>query len=576
MPRLSLSGQNVLSTWIGPFNATLGRRECASIVNGQVAVEHGYGGGWLNETTIVVLDMSINRLVTWAIGDAAPQPIQGPLAIGGNALAAANNALAISRTDPPRTLMQFATVDELPGFVQPALSDSARDYAYLRQADSALFHHGRLVDARACFNPEFGGETIAYEYDSRIAGYTTFGQPRTELTIPSLPQHKPIPVWTGRDLVVMSHTNTGVILQPWGESITEGWPVYDGITDGPHHARALDKSHVRCELSIGGVLHSRVIDLDSPKVDLRPKETPVEPLPDIPWTTKADGVIADMLPRLIAGGTAATDKVIWTWKSDETTDFGAWLDFDKDWVGLLADNSNGERMPDGHTPRSYRLDGPHVWLPRRLTSGWHIEYDTVFAYADGSQRNVTVHRTADVGYARIDGVEYDVMDTYHTMTPDPAKPKRRRGLFEKNYSNASGEGRFEEWKDDDNGVLVFVRTTRWPRLPGFYVAPPVPEPYPAIAPPAEKATITIRDYGPKQGKAPHTWEATAVTTGAIDQIVWRWRKQGTTAWTHKNDDEHTTVKFTSPGTYEIGVDAFDASGHKLDGTVRPRLIEVTA
>jgi hypothetical protein len=285
-PRLSPSGQHCLSTWIGEPDAQ-GVRPTASIVNRQVICAGGYGGDWLNETTVVITDNNNGgRLLLWSVGDAEPKPLHGPIAIGGNVIAAANGMLAISRTDPPRTLIAAGDVTELPGFVQPALSDSGEDYAYLRQADSTLSHHGFIVDERACFNPQFGGETLAYECDSRIYGFTTLGQPRIDLTIPGLPQHRPIPVWTGRDLVVLSHTNTGVILQQWGSP--RGWTVYQGITGGPHHARALDATHVRCVWSVRGELQETVIDLDSASIDLTPH--------DDEWTDTAP---IDLLPLIV-------------------------------------------------------------------------------------------------------------------------------------------------------------------------------------------------------------------------------------------------------------------------------------
>lgn len=86
-------------------------------------------------------------------------------------------------------------------------------------------------------------------------------------------------------------------------------------------------------------------------------------------------------------------------------------------------------------------------------------------------------------------------------------------------------------------------------------------------------TITIRDdYGPTKGRAPLTWHATAVTTGDVSRIVWRWRRQGEKSWTSKEDDRRTSVTLPDPGTYEIGVDAYGPGGS--DGTAKPRLIIV--
>ena len=96
--------------------------------------------------------------------------------------------------------------------------------------------------------------------------------------------------------------------------------------------------------------------------------------------------------------------------------------------------------------------------------------------------------------------------------------------------------------------------------------------YQPLAPHASP-TITIRDdYGPRDGRAPLTWAAHAITTGNVTRIVWRWRKQGSAAWTKKEDDADTRVTLTEPGTYEIGVDGYGPGGS--DGTALPRLIVV--
>lgn len=222
------------------------------------------------------------------------------------------------------------------------------------------------------------------------------------------------------------------------------------------------------------------------------------PALDQPWSALFGGDIPDLLPRLQRAATAQSGNILWTWKSEQTRDFGAWLDFDATNIGLLADNSNGETMPDG-SPRSYRLDGPHLWLPRHLKSGWHVEYDTVYRYADGTHKNVHVRRAADVGYARYNGVEFDQRDTYDPRERDPHNPKRFLGFYEVNLSNANGDGRWEEWQDDENGHPVFKRASQpLPRLSGPFISPPAPKPYPPIALPpvmtAQDLATTLKNF----------------------------------------------------------------------------------
>jgi hypothetical protein len=223
---------------------------------------------WLNPTTTILYGRnSDGMLMQWSIWNSAPTPVSGATAIGGNVIGAGGGRWAVSRTDPPRIIFDNGQVQN--GFVNPAFSDSGLAFACLAQSNNALYLNNQQVDGRPCQNPRFGSETLCWETNATIWGITTPGQPMIGLTIPGLRQYKPVPIWTGTSLLVMSHTDTNVILQKWGT--TEGWVVYPATTDGPQDARPFDANHVRCVWSVQGVSQERIISINQqPTVNLQP------------------------------------------------------------------------------------------------------------------------------------------------------------------------------------------------------------------------------------------------------------------------------------------------------------------
>ncbi len=227
----------------------------------------GAGPVWLNPTTILYGRHSDGALMQWTIWNSASTPVGGATSIGGNVIGTGGGRWAVSRTDPPRTIFDNGQV--LAGMVNPAFSDNGSAIALLAQSNSALYLNYQLLDDRPCLNPHFGSQTLCWETNATIWGVTTPGQGMTGLTIPGMRQYKPVPIWTGTTLLVMSHTDTNVILQKWGT--TEGWVVYDSTTDGPHDARAFDANHVRCVWSVNGVPQERIITINQqPTVNLQP------------------------------------------------------------------------------------------------------------------------------------------------------------------------------------------------------------------------------------------------------------------------------------------------------------------
>jgi len=284
----------------------------------------------------------------------------------------------------------------------------------------------------------------------------------------------------------------------------------------------------------------------------------------------------DIRAAWMATATARQGNVFWFRKGDPVAndpqgDVGAWLDLDPatNNVGLLADSSTGEKI-NGLNDWMY-FDKARLWFPLIGTSGWSATYDCEFRWRHHAIAGKTtgdpkrVSMTFEVGRAVFQGVEVVYRHAYDASVDDS-------DVEYSYYDRNMREIRWEMWH---KGSMV-QHTQPVPFTgPEAFVVAPRPQPYgPIGGQVVAKPTITIRDYWPREGTAPLRWQATAVTTGKISSIVWRYRKQGAKSWTLKPDDSHTTVTFTSPGTYEIGVDCFGPGGS--DGTATPRLIVVTA
>lgn len=161
-----------------------------------------------------------------------------------------------------------------------------------------------------------------------------------------------------------------------------------------------------------------------------------------------------------------------------------------------------------------------------------------------------------------DPVGYVVVDTPTTFDPDAVAigPTTIRVVW--STTQGAGAAAFQR-RDID---LTDVRVALTPEDP----EPPPPQPRPRI---------TIQSYDPQSGPAPLTVRAVrALAGGPATRVRWRQRRAGIPAWTQvadnpaRDNDHH--YHFTTPGTYEIGVDVVGPGG--TDGTARPRVVEVTA
>jgi hypothetical protein len=227
---------------------------------------------------------------------------------------------------------------------------------------------------------------------------------------------------------------------------------------------------------------------------------------------------------------------------------------------------------------------PGCWFPRYMTLGQRIdardnkiqEYEPetcaikpstrAFPYAVRFLQAWTrISLGGDIGVLDGHGAPIAILLEYD---PGDDRDTRETGL----YALGWGLVRWQAISQADADKDAVLNETTFNLLGGTPDLVPTHGCYRPLAPHV-KPTITIRgDYGPREGRAPLTWTAHAVITGDVRRIVWRWRRQGQTGWTTKEDDTTTHVTLTEPGTYEIGVDAHGPGGS--DGTAIPRLIVV--
>jgi hypothetical protein len=536
----------------------------------------GYGPKWIDDASflatigadLVYISLTGARAVLNSIGcvyfDVAP-----------------DGRWMLENNDPQRIVWHDGGV--WPGYSTPAISNTrwaalAHDLATL-YAGTGQGQNGIAID-RPCLEPRLSGDVLVWRKDGQIFGQVEHEGPVIELTIEGEFHFWPVPVVVDGKPYVLTNTNTGRLLfYPFpgpDTKPTKGYEVARGITDFAD-AQAIDARFVRVVWSEKGEHRERTVDLTAPMVDLAAPAT----VPDIPWTSAPVGTPFDIEPMVRGSATAERDGVLWYRKGDPVNGdpWGAWLDYDEtaNLLGLLADSSTGQLRANGTRVNAMWFEGTRTWMPLQGLSGWSADYDCTFVWQDGTRTAEYVHVGMEAGYARFNGVDVFYRHLYDPRRRDPTNAKRKTGYLEYSYYDHVREQAWDELRDDQNGVPQLKRRVQPVPFTGkeVFEPPPRPQPYGSIAPvPGAPPTITIRDYWPRSGATPLTWQATAVTTGKVERIVWRWRKQGTKAWIKKDDDTHTTVTFSEPGTWEIGVDVYGPTGS--DGTATPRLIVVTA
>jgi hypothetical protein len=225
---------------------------------------------WLDSTCVVYTRGSDGALMcvdSPFTAKAAPRTLR---AAGGNVVAAANGRWVIERDDPPRLIFDDGT--EWPNYTSPALSDDATLLACLTQSDHTLLAGPpsgmQVIDGPACLNPRWGSATLCWEKGTgAIYGRTTIDQPTAALVVPNSRTFKPVPVWTGSALFVLTHTDDRVLLAEWGSlaaGTPRGWviagPGFNGGSAYQHDARPLNTDAIRVVYGDNGAIE--VVDVN--------------------------------------------------------------------------------------------------------------------------------------------------------------------------------------------------------------------------------------------------------------------------------------------------------------------------
>jgi hypothetical protein len=242
------------------------------VVNGTTIARDGIQPQWLRPSSCVVYSRDSDGALMCVDAPFTSASVPRCLrAAGGNTVAAAGGTWVIFRADPPRLI--FDNGVEWPGYSYPALSDDGTLLACLTQSDHTLFA-GRpsamaAIDGAACLNPRWGSSTLCWERGTgSIFGRSTLDESTVPLVVPGSRLFKPVPVWTGQYLYVLTHSDDRVLLAEWG-SLARGaprgtviaGPGFDGGSAYQHDARALTPSTIRVAYGDNGVI--RIVDVSN-------------------------------------------------------------------------------------------------------------------------------------------------------------------------------------------------------------------------------------------------------------------------------------------------------------------------
>lgn len=230
---------------------------------------------WLDEDTVLVTrnrglpgDEPLEAVTMTTRREWFAAGVVPPVAVGGGLAAG-------YRTDPPRVLVfnsEGAVVAEHPGLIDPAISENGLVVAR-RHSDGVLVRaaSGQPISSAPTLNPRFGSNTLAYEAflsgPRAVLVHTTPDQAPIRCPLAE-PCFKPVPVWTGREIVVLLHTEDRVLLWRIGAEI--GGLAYgdvlwagDGGSAYVHDAKALSPSMVRVVALWQGQLREAIVNLDA-------------------------------------------------------------------------------------------------------------------------------------------------------------------------------------------------------------------------------------------------------------------------------------------------------------------------
>jgi hypothetical protein len=240
------------------------------VIGGSTITPDAIQPQWLHSSSVLYTRHSDGALMSVDAPFASKSAARCLRAAGGNVVAAANGRWVIERDDPPRLI--FDDGGEWPGYSSPALSDDGTLLACLTQSNHTLLagppSSMRVIDGAGCMNPRWGSATLCWEKGTgAIYGRSTIDQANVALVVPRSRAFKPVPIWTGRALYVLTHTDDRVLLAEWG-SMVEGTPRgtvvagpgFNGGSAYQHDARALNENTIRVVFGDNGAI--RVVDVN--------------------------------------------------------------------------------------------------------------------------------------------------------------------------------------------------------------------------------------------------------------------------------------------------------------------------
>lgn len=243
-------------------------------------------------------------------------PIVAREAGGNPPIAAALGSWAIQRFDPPRTIASDGEV--LTGRVSPQLIANSLWRSTLSQTDNSLGVDARDTELQTIDPGHIvwhrwsnQGTTLVWQrVNGTMAGIVDWANPQARAVVELGQGFKPVPVWTGRELMVLYHTEDRLLLSEWGRPI--GYVLETGFNGGSaytHDAGAVSQSVIRVLYhDAAGNPRETLKLLVDPRVSLTPPV--VVPPPVDPFAFVPDGTLVESAVKLLVGQDVPDGTVI--------------------------------------------------------------------------------------------------------------------------------------------------------------------------------------------------------------------------------------------------------------------------
>lgn len=258
---------------ISPAGRVAGGSLTVSIAGGGVVAQNALGPQWAGERTLYyarnttgVLYRAVERADgTWS---------ESALTLRGvNQFTANEWGWGVSWVVAGQATVYWHNGTQQDGISSPTLSPSGQR-AWLEHGTGRLFVDGVLIDGRACLEPRFTGEILAWRADDGrdVCVALTQGQIENRLNVESR-EFWPIAfVGPGGETWLLTHSDTRLLLRPVG-SLT-GYIVATGNTSYPD-ARFLDATTIKLAWTdAAGALTVAHVNTSTPRVNLRPGPVP--------------------------------------------------------------------------------------------------------------------------------------------------------------------------------------------------------------------------------------------------------------------------------------------------------------